>query len=91
MKYSLRVSSEIEFWIILNRDNLLERMIPLEVFVYKKICYHHKDECEYIFRDIDLVQLENMNCRVIGKRGNIIIKQTDCKTFVDYIKVLNED
>jgi hypothetical protein len=90
MKYSLRTSSDIEFWVMLNKDNLLERMIPLEAFVYRKICVHYKDECEYIFREADLAVLENLECYVIGKQGNVIVKKVDCKTFVDYIKILND-
>jgi hypothetical protein len=91
MKYSLRTSSDIEFWVVLNKDNLLERMVPLEAFAYRRICLHLKDECIYIFRDADLVVLENLDCYVVGKQGNIVIKKVDCKTFVNYIKLLNED
>jgi hypothetical protein len=90
MKFSLRVSSNIEFWVVLDKDNLLERIIPLEAFVYRKICIHFKDECIYVFRDTDLKTLESLECYVIGKQGNVIVKKVDCKTFVDYVKLLNE-
>jgi hypothetical protein len=90
MKYSFRASSEIEFWVVINRDNIFERLIPLEAFVYRKICYHHKDECEYVLREADLTVLENLDCYVIGRQGNVIIKKVDCKTFAEYIKLLNE-
>ena len=91
MKYSLRTSSEIEFWIVLNKHNIFEKIIPLEAFAYKKICVHFKNECLYIFRDADLKVLESLDCHVIGKQGNNIVKQVDCKTFANYIKLLNED
>jgi hypothetical protein len=91
LKYSLRTSSDIEFWVILDKDNIFEKFIPLEAFAYRKICYHHKDECIYIFKKEDLEKLESLDCFIIGKQGNIIVKQVDCKTFAEYVKLLNED
>ena len=92
MKYSFRSSSDIEFWVVLNKDTILERFIPLEVFVYRKICLHIKDECMYIFKEEDLERLESLDldCIVIGKQGNAIIKKVDCKTFAEYVKLLGE-